>query len=65
MNMGHPRLLVGNPFCMYTHNTLQRTVIYGVVIVSRHLERTNENDGFKMTALESVLYIEWFRYKNR
>ena len=28
------------------------TVIYGVVIVSRNLERTNENDRFKMTALE-------------
>ena len=37
----------------FTHT--QRTVIYGVVIVSRNLERTNENDGFKMTALEMVL----------
>ena len=34
------------------HVHAQRTVIYGVVIVSRNLERTNENDGFKMTALE-------------
>ena len=32
----------------------QRTVHYGVVIVSRNLERTNQNDGFKMTALENV-----------
>ena len=32
---------------------IQRTVdvIYGMVIVSINLERTNENDGFKMTAL--------------
>ena len=43
MNMGH------------THNALQRTVNYGVVIVSRNLERTNENDGFKMTALEFLI----------
>ena len=27
-------------------DALQRTVIYGVVIVSRNLERTNENVGF-------------------
>ena len=33
----------------------QRTVIYGVVIVSRNLERTNRNDGFKMTALEYMV----------
>ena len=45
MNMGHPRLLVG-----IIH--VQRTVIYAVVSVSRNFERTNENDGFKMTALE-------------
>ena len=34
--------------------TRKRTVTYGVVIVSRNLEieRTNQNDGFKMTALE-------------
>ena len=30
----------------------QRTVIYGMVIVSRYLERTNQNNGFNMTALE-------------
>ena len=36
----------------------QRTVIYGVVIVSRNLERTNQNDGFKMTALETVEKIQ-------
>ena len=33
----------------------QRTVTYGVVIVSRNLERTNENDGFKMAELEQTL----------
>ena len=41
-----------NPYCLYTHNALQRTVYYGGVIVSRNLERTNKNGGFKMTALE-------------
>ena len=63
--MGHPRLLVGEPIL---HVHAQHTTAHchlRRVIVSRHLERTNENDGFKMTALESVLYIEWFRYKNR
>ena len=37
------------------HGCAQRTVIYGVVIVSSNLERANENDGFKMTALEIPL----------
>ena len=49
MNMGHPRLLVGEPI-LFIH--AQRTVIYSVVIVSRILERTDENDGFKMAALQ-------------
>ena len=31
--------------------------MYGVVIVSRNLERANENDGFKMTALESLIIV--------
>ena len=35
------------------HACAYQTVIYGVVIVSRNLERANENDGFKMTALET------------
>ena len=48
--MGHPRFSVGE-FILLIHACAQRTVIYGVVIVSRNLERTNENDGFKMTAL--------------
>ena len=54
MNMGHTRLLVGEPMLLIhaTHNALQHTVNYGVVIVSRNLERTDENVGFKMTALE-------------
>ena len=52
--MGHPRLSVGESI-MLIH--AQRTVIYGVVIVSRNLERTNENDGFKMAALEN-LYVQ-------
>ena len=34
---------------LYTHNAL---VHYGVVIVSRNLERTDQNDGFEMTALD-------------
>ena len=29
--------------------------VYGMVIVSRNLERTNENDGLKMTALEQSI----------
>ena len=32
----------------------QNTVTYGVVIGSRNLERTNQNDGFNMTALEML-----------
>ena len=53
MNMGHPRLLVGEPILLiHAQRTIQRTVIYGLVIVSRNLERTNENEEFKMTALE-------------
>ena len=39
---------------IHAQRTIQRTVNYGVVIVSRNLERTNENDGFKMTALETM-----------
>ena len=53
--MVHPRLSVGE-FIMFIH--AQRTVIYGVVIVGKILERTNENYGFKMTALEMYrLYL--------
>ena len=37
---------------MISDQELQRTVIYGMVIVSRNLERTNQNDRFKITALE-------------
>ena len=47
--MGHPRLSVGESI-LFIH--AQRTVNYGVVIVIRNLERTNENYGFKITALE-------------
>ena len=37
------------PFCTRT----MLIIIYGVLIDSRNLERTNQNDGFiKMTALE-------------
>ena len=35
----------------------QRTVIYGVVIVNRNLERTNQNDGFKITALQISCWL--------
>ena len=60
MNMDHPRLAVGESILLYTRpmHALQRTVIYGVVIVSKNLERTNENDGFKMTALEGRMSNE-------
>ena len=45
--MGHPRLSVGE-FILLIH--AQRTVIYGVIIDGRNIERTNADDGFKMTA---------------
>ena len=32
----------------------RNTVIYGMVIVDRNFERTNQNDGFKMTVLQSI-----------
>ena len=59
--MSHPRQWA-NPYCL-KHACAQRTVIYGVVIVSRNLERANENDGFKMTALETVInrYLTWLK----
>ena len=46
---GSPRLLVGES-TLLIH--ARRTVIYVVVIVSRNLERTNQNNWIKMTALE-------------
>ena len=48
--MGHPHLSVGESILLI-HACAYRTVIYGVVIIRRNLERANENDGFKMTAL--------------
>ena len=55
--MGHPVYQWTNPSCLYTHahNALFN---YGVVMVSRILERANENDGFKMTALELFIMGE-------
>ena len=51
--MGHPRLSVDESILfIYTHAYNALHVNYGVVMVSRYLERANENDGFKMTALE-------------
>ena len=50
--MDHPHLSVGESILLI-HACAYRHVIYGVVIVSRNLARVNENDGFKMTALES------------
>ena len=52
--MGHPCLSVGESILLIH---AQRTVIYDVVIVSKNLERTNENDGFKMTALENSINV--------
>ena len=43
---------------LYTH--AQRTVIYGVVIVSKKKERTNQTDGFKMIALEYTKSTDCF-----
>ena len=53
--MGHPPFISGRGESILLIH-VQCTVIYGVVIVSRNLERANENDGFKMTALECALY---------
>ena len=47
--MGHPRSSDGESIVLIIH--AQRNVIYGVVIVSRYLERTNKNDRFEMTVL--------------
>ena len=55
--MRHPRLLIGRIHAAYIH--AQRTVIYGVVVFSRNLERTNENDRFKMTALECKIIFKY------
>ena len=43
-------LRVNLPRTRFIH--AQCTVHYGVVIVGRNLEKINQNDGFKMTALE-------------
>ena len=59
MNMGFPCLLVGEPILLIhalSHNAQQRSVIYDVVIVRRNLVRINENEGFKMTALEYNIF---------
>ena len=48
----HTRVTLREPTTRARCIHAQRTVIYGVVIVVRNLERTNQNDGFKMTALE-------------
>ena len=53
--MGHPRLSVGESI-LFIHACAKRTVNYGVVMVSRNLERANENDGFKMTALKFKMH---------
>ena len=53
--MGHPCLSVGESI-LFIHACAQRTVNYSVVMVSRNLERANENDRFKMTALEIVIF---------
>ena len=49
MKMCHPRLSVGES--IYHIHACANALAYGVVIVSRNLERANENDGFRMTAL--------------
>ena len=52
IKIGHPRLSMGESI-LPLHACAYRTVIYGVVIVDRNLERANENDGCKMTARDS------------
>ena len=51
--MGHPRLSVGESI-LFIH-----ACVNYVVVVSRNLERANENDGFKMTALESCIKLRY------
>ena len=46
------RLSVGESILLIHAQRICPLYVYGVVIVSRNLERTNENDGFKITALE-------------
>ena len=54
IKLGHLVYQWAIPYWLYTH-AHTRMRIYGMVIVSRNLERANENDGFKMTALELLL----------
>ena len=56
--MGLHRLSVGESVLRNTHKALSS--IFGVVIVSRNLEKTNENDGFKMRALKRLYSVLWF-----
>ena len=46
------RLSVGESILLIHACAYIALFIYGVVIVSRNLERANQNDEFKMTALE-------------
>ena len=55
--MRHPRLSVGESI-LVIHACAKRTVMYGVGIVSRNLERANENDRFKMTALKTSFKMQ-------
>ena len=58
--MSRPPLSVGKSKLLIH---AQRTVIYGVLIVSRNLERTNESEGFEITTLETGMQgsvVRWF-----
>ena len=55
--MGHPRLSVDESM-LFIHACAERTVNYGMVMVSRNLERANENDRFKMTALANEILTQ-------
>ena len=48
-------ILIKNNYCLLEKCLMTEI---RVVIVSRNLERTNENDGFKMTALEALLSLD-------
>ena len=41
--------------CVTLREPTTRAVLYTSANVSRNLERTDQNDGFKMSALESVM----------
>ena len=55
--MSHPGLYVGESILLSTsgnNGNMHNTLIYGVVIDSRNLERSNQNYIFQMTTRERI-----------